>query len=338
MLSDKTLSFLRMAFLRNGYWKLFSLFIAVLIYFSIRSEISHLRVITIPVDAEIDVGTTGAVVETIEPRSVQITVRGSYSEVNQLSVANVRCVVRPKQRKGDLLDSVAVKIKPSNLLGVRGLRVVKIDPNPVMVRFDVPMTLKLPVAAPTVTGKARGRVELSYQQTNAVVKGSRRLLSPLDAETVQIGTEPIDVDGRSQSFNANVRLIPPGDALSAIVEPHEIMVNVLIHSEKKTAKIERVPVIVFQASQTSSPRWRVEPETVDVEVTGRSEVIDGITFGEIVASVSGEAAIAMSSVTNEVAVTLHIRQGLAVDEMRPIPAKVKLIPLSPSANAEPKVQ
>lgn len=337
MLSDKTLSFLRMAFLRNGYWKLFSLIIAVLIYFSIRSEISHLRVITIPVDAEIDVGTTGAVVETIEPRSVQITVRGSYSEVNQLSVANVRCVVRPKQRKGDVLDSVAVKIKPSNLLGVRGLRVVKIDPNPVMVRFDVPMSLKLPVAAPTVTGKARGRVELSYQQTNAVVKGSRRLLSPLDADTVQIGTEPIDVDGRSQSFNANVRLIPPGDAHSAIVEPHEIMVNVLIHSEKKTAKIERVPVIVFQASQTS-PRWRVEPETVDVEVTGRSEVIDGIAFGEIVASVSGEAVIAMSSVTNEVAVTLHIRQGLAVDEMRPIPAKVKLIPLLPSANSEPKVQ
>jgi YbbR domain-containing protein len=188
-----------------------------------------------------------------------------------------------------------------------------------------------------VTGKARGRVELSYQQTNAVVKGSRRLLSPLDADTVQIGTEPIDVDGRSQSFNANVRLIPPGDAHSAIVEPHEIMVNVLIHSEKKTAKIERVPVIVFQASQTS-PRWRVEPETVDVEVTGRSEVIDGIAFGEIVASVSGEAVIAMSSVTNEVAVTLHIRQGLAVDEMRPIPAKVKLIPLLPSANSEPKVQ
>jgi len=333
---DKAILFLRMAFLRNGYWKLFSLIVAVLIYFSIRSEISHLRVITIPVDAEIDVGTTGAVVETIEPRSVQITLRGSYSEVNQLSVANVRCVLRPKQRKGDLLDSVAVKIKPSNLLGVRGLRVVKIDPNPVMIRFDVPMTLQLPVEAPTVTGKARGRVELSYQQTNAVVKGSRRWLSPLDAETVQIGTETIDVDGRSQSFIANVRLIPPGDALNAVVDPPEMLVNVLIRSEKKTTRIERVPVIVVPPLR-AAPRWRVEPGTVDVEITGRSEVVDGIAFGEIVASVSGAAAAASSSVTNNVDVTLHIRQGLAVDEMRPIPDKVKLVPLSPDVDAEPKV-
>ncbi len=336
MRSDKALMLLRMVFLRNGYWKLFSLIIAVLTYFSIRSEISNVRVITIPVDAEIDVGTTGAVVETVEPRSVQVTLRGSYSEVNQLSVANVRCVVRPKQRKGDLLDSVAVKIKPSNLLGVRGLRVAKIDPNPVVVRFDVPMTLRLPVAPPTATGKARGRVKLEYQQTNAVVKGSRRWLSPLDAETVQIGTETIDVDGRSQSFNANVRLIPPGGALNAVVDPPEILVNVLIVSEKKTAKIERVPIVVVQPLQAAH-RWRAEPETVDVEVTGRSEVLDGITFGEIIASVSGTDVPASSSVTNEVTVTLHIRQGLAVDEMRPVPAKVKLLPLQPDVRSEPKV-
>lgn len=336
MRSDKALMLLRMVFLRNGYWKLLSLIIAVLTYFSIRSEISHVRIITIPVDAEIDVGTTGAVVEMVEPRSVQVTLRGSYSEVNQLSVANVRCVVRPKQRKGDLLDSVAVKIKPSNLLGVRGLRVAKIDPNPVVVRFDVPMTLRLPVASPTLTGKARGRVKLEYQQTNAVVKGSRRWLSPLDAETVQIGTETIDVDGRSQSFNANVRLIPPGGALNAVVDPPEILVNVLIVSEKKTAKIERVPIVVVQPVQAAH-RWRAEPETVDVEVTGRSEVVDGITFGEIIASVSGADVPVSSSVTNEVKVTLHIRQGLAVDEMRPVPDKVKLLPLQPDVQAEPKV-
>lgn len=335
MRSDKALMLLRMVFLRNGYWKFLSFIIAVLTYFAVRSEISHVRVITIPVDAEIDVGTVGAVVETVEPRSVQVTLRGSYSEVNQLSVANVRCVVRPKQRKGEPLDSVAVKIKPSNLLGVRGLRVAKIDPNPVVVRFDVPMTLRLPVAPPTVTGKARGRVELSYQQTNAVVKGSRRWLSPLDAETVQIGTETVDVDGRSQSFNANVRLIPPGGALNAVVDPPEILVNVLIVSEKKTAKIEHVPIIVVPPLQAQ--RWRAEPEMVDVEVTGRSEVVDGITFGEIIATVSGADLPASSSVTNEVNVTLHIRQGLAVDEMRPVPAKVKLLPLQPDVRSEPKV-
>ncbi|MDD4101368.1 MAG: hypothetical protein PHU80_01885 [Kiritimatiellae bacterium] len=337
MRSEKVLLLLRMAFLRNGYWKLFSLIIAVLIYFSIRSEISHVRVITIPVDAEIDVDTAGAVVESVEPRSVQVTVRGSYSEVNQLSVANVRCVVRPKQRKGDMLDSVAVKIKPSNLLGVRGLRVAKIDPNPVIVKFDVPMSLQLPVAPPTVTGKARGRVELVFQQTNAVVKGSRRWLSPLDAETVQIGTEAVDVDGRSQSFNTSVRLIPPGGALNAVVDPSEMLVNVLILSEKKTIKIERVPVVITQPFPNGH-RWRAEPEAVDVEVTGRSEVVDAITFGEIMASASGNGLPASLSVTNEVNVTLHIRQGLTVDDMRPLPTKVRLIPVLADLPAQPEAK
>ncbi len=346
MRSDKALLLLRMVFVKNGYWKLFSLIIAVLTYFAIRSEISHVKVITIPVDAEIDIGITGAVVESIEPRSVQVTVRGSYSEVNQLSVANVRCVVHPKQRKGDLLDSVTVKIKPYNLLGVRGLRVVKIEPNPVVVRFDVPMSLQLPVAPPAVTGKARGRVELVYQQTNAVVKGSRRWLSPLDEETIQIETDTIDVDGRAQTFIANVKLIPPGGAVNAVVDPPEMLVNVLILSEKKTVKVERVPIVIAQPLPAVQ-RWRVEPETVDVEVTGRSEVVDSITFGEIIASVSGTAVPTSLSVTNEVNVILHVRHGLSVDEMRPLPPKVKLIPLppkvkviplSPEVNSEPESQ
>ncbi|HPC48572.1 MAG TPA: hypothetical protein PL016_00410, partial [Kiritimatiellia bacterium] len=54
MQRDKVLSILRIVFLNNGYWKLLSLVIAVLVYFSIRAEISHVRVISIPVEAEFD--------------------------------------------------------------------------------------------------------------------------------------------------------------------------------------------------------------------------------------------------------------------------------------------
>lgn len=326
MHTDKALSFLRIVFLKNGYWKLLSLIIAVLIHFSIRSEISHLRVVTIPVEPDFDAVTMGAAIESVEPRSVQITMRGSYSEVNKLDSSTMSCIVRPKQKKNSLLDSVTVKIRTSNLRGVRGVRIVAIDPDEAVVKFDVPMSLQLAVAPPVVQGKARGRVQLVYDQTNAVVKGSRRLLSPLDAEKVQIQTDVIDVEGRSQAFVTRVRLYPPGDAVNAVVEPSDMVVNVLIFSEKATARIEHVPVIVSQPVGSAN-RWVTEPEWVDVEVSGRSEEVKAITFGQIIASVNGNIPVTPLSETNSVPVMMNVQQGLVIDEVKPVPAVVKLIPV-----------
>ena len=334
MKTDKVLSLLRIVFLKNWHWKLLSLSIAVLVHFSIRAEISHLRVVTIPVEPDFDASAMGVAIESVEPRSVQITMRGSYSDVNNLDSSKMSCVVRPKQKKNSLQDSVPVKIRNSNFRGVRNVRVVNIEPNVVVVKFDVPMSLQLAVAPPVVQGKARGRIQLVYEQTNAVVKGSRRLLSPLDAETVQIQTDPIDVEGRSQTFATSVRLYPPGDAVNAVVEPSDMVVNVIVFSEKATAKIEHVPVVVSQPA-ASANRWVTDPEWVDVEVTGRSEVVKSITFGQITASVNGNIPITPHSETNEVPVNVHVQQGLSVDEAKTVPSAVKLIPL-PVPSLTPK--
>ncbi len=327
MRPDKVMSFLRIVFIKNGYWKLLSLVIAVLIHFAIRAEISHLQVVTVPVVTDFDSNTMGAAIESVEPRSVQITLRGSYAEVSKLDVSKASCLVRPKQKKNSLLDTVPVKIRSTSLRGVRGVRVVKIEPSVVVVKFDVPMSLQLAVASPVVQGKARGRVQLVYEQTNAVVKGSRRLLSPLDAGKVQIQTDVIDVEGRSQSFTTNVRLYPPGDAVNAVVEPSDMVVNVMIISEKATARIEHVPVVVSQPA-ASANRWVTDPQWVDVEVTGRSEVVKAITFGQIIASVNGNIPLTSISETNQVPVLVHVQQGLVIDEVLPVPTTVKLIPVA----------
>ena len=333
MRTSEALSILRIVFVRNGYWKLLSLVIAVLIYFSIRSEISHVRIITVPVETEFESVGLGSAIESSEPRSVQVTLRGSYSEVNQLALPAVRCVVRPKQKKGALLDTVAVKIGHGNLRGVRGLRVLKVDPNVVVVKFDVPMTVELAVAPPAVEGKARGIAEPVYEQTRALVKGSRRLLSTLDPTKVQIQPEAINVEGRSQTFSARVRLIPPGDVANLVVEPPEMVVNVKIISEKSTVKLERVPVVVSQPYAAPN-RWKTDPEWIDVELTGRSEVVQAIRFGEITATVNGNLPLTPNE-TNEVPVMVHVQQGLSIDGAKPMPERVKLIPLAPVTAGAP---
>jgi hypothetical protein len=326
MFANRVLLVLRVVFLNNGYWKLLSLVIAVLIYFSIRADISHVRVVSVPVETDIETGTDGAAIWSIEPRSVQVTLRGSYSDVSQLAASSLRCEVRPKQKKNMPLDTISIKVSHSNLRGVAGVRVAKIEPSTVVVKFDVPISLLLAVAPPALEGKARGTVQLVYDQTNAVVKGSRRLLSALDVAKTQILAEPIDVDGRSQTFSTRVRLFPPGDAVNAVVDPPDMVVNVMLTSEKATARIERVPVIVSQPFQTPA-RWRPDPEWVDVELTGRSEVVKAVKFDEIMVSVNGNIPLSPAE-TNTVPVIVHLRQGLVVDGVKPLPEAVKLIPLS----------
>ena len=330
MTAKQVLAFLKIAFLKNGYWKLLSLTIAVLIHFSVRSEISYLRVITVPVEVDFDaasMGSQGAALESVEPRSVRLNLRGSYSDVNRLDSSQMSCMVRPRLKLGSMQDGVEVKIRSSSLRGLpRGVRVVGIEPNTAMVKFDVPMSLTLPVAPPVVHGKARGRVQLVYDQTNAVVKGSWRILSPLDVEKVRVQADAIDVEGRSQSFATRVRLIPPGDAVNAVTDPPDMVVNVQIISEKATARIERVPIVVAQPIGSAN-RWITEPAWVDIEVTGRSEEVKAVTFEQLVASVNGNIPVTPNSVTTEVPVMVHVLQGVKVDATAPHPPVVRLIPV-----------
>ena len=331
MTAKRVLAFLKLAFVKNGYWKLLSLTIAVFIHFSVRSEISHLRVITVPVEVDFDaasMGSQGAALESVEPRSVRLNLRGSYSDVNRIDISQMGCVVRPRLKTGaSMKDSAEVKIRASSLRGVpRSVRVVGIEPDTAVVKFDVPMALTLAVAPPVVHGKARGRVQLVYDQTNAVVKGSWRVLSLLNAEKVRVQADAIDVEGRSQSFATRVRLIPPGDAVNAVAVPPDMVVNVQIISEKATARVERVPIVVAQPIGAPN-RWVTEPAWVDIEVTGRSEEVKAIGFEQLVASVNGNIPVAPQGVTNEVPVMVHVLQGVTVDATAPIPPVVRLIPV-----------
>lgn len=329
---NRVVQMLRIMFVNNGYWKLFSLIIAVLVHFAIRSEISEIRVVTIPVEADFDVSNKEAAIESFVPRSVRVTLRGSYSDVNKLDNNQMSCILRPKQKPGSPKETVNLRIGSSNLRGIRGVSIVKIEPDSANVMFGVQATMKMAIDAPRVNGKARGRVELVMEQTNVVVKGSRSTLNQLDPNTARVQPEAIDVEGRSQSFTTRVKLYPPGNAQNAVVEPSEIVVNVKIISEKATVTLEQVPVMVVQPTGATT-RWIVDPPVVRIEITGRSEEVKSVTFGQVVATVNGNIPITPGSMTNEVPVLLHIEQGVKVDEVQSLPESVKLIPIMETTSA-----
>jgi len=331
---NKYRTVLHLVFLNNGYWKLFALVIAILVYFSIRSDISHVKVISVPVDVTNDSSAGDAAIWSVEPRSVKVKIRGSYNEISQLDDSTIKCVIRARQKSSSILDTVSIKLRSKHIQGVRDARIIKIEPARIEVKFDIPDSVTLEVAPPAIEGSAHGSVRLSYDVTNAVIKGSRRLLSTLDVENTRIQCEPVDVDGRLESFVTRVRLVPPGDAANVEIDPLDMVVNIYITSENSSTIIERVPVIVSQPD-SSVNKWITEPHFVNIKVSGRSELLKSVQFGDIMASVNGNVPV-VPGLTNDVPVIVHVKQGLAVDTVTSLPEKVKLIPLMQSESAEPE--
>ena len=323
---NKYKAIFHLLFLNNGYWKLLALIIAVLVYFTIRSDISHMRVISVPVELTSDSADDDAAVWSIEPRSVKVSIRGSYVETSEIADSTIKCVIRAKQKSSSIMDAVRIKVRAKHIQGIRDARVVKIDPAYIDVKFDVPASFQLAVAPPVTEGSARGTVKLSYDVTNAVVTGSRRLLGSLDLENTQIQCEPIDVTDRLESFTTRVRLVPPGDASNLTLDPAEMFVNVYVTSEKATRKVEGVPVIITQPAGSPN-QWTVEPNRVDIEISGRSELLKDVQFGDVMASVNGNVPI-VPGLTNQVPVIAHVRQGLEVDSAKSVPENVNLIPVA----------
>jgi len=323
---------LRLMFVRDWTWKLVSLVIACLLYFSINTQISHRRTLSVPVDVAFDSAGTGVVIESVEPRAVQVTLRGSYSALNQLNPEIMQFDTRPKRKKNNAAqaDSETIKLSRFQLRNATSLRVVDIDPTRVLVKYDVPMDLTLGIARPEITGTARGQVSLSYGLTNAVVTGSRRLLATLAPSKAQVLSAPINVEGRTTSFQTRVSLYPPGDQTRLKVAPSDMVVNVHITSEMSSTRIEHVPVLIIAAATDTTP-WVCAPSFVDLEVTGAEAEIARIRPGDF--SVLADAThLDGDTAGDRIPLTVFARQGITVTAVT-MPASVELT-RPPSTNPE----
>jgi hypothetical protein len=123
-------------FVRNWFWKLLSLAIAILIYYSIRAEISDLRTIAVPILGD------GCVVTSTQPQVVYVTLRGSATELEQLYTPAVHFTVKRPSQPRDAKEAIqleTIRLKPSALRQIGRLRVARIEPSLVNVQFECPV-------------------------------------------------------------------------------------------------------------------------------------------------------------------------------------------------------
>lgn len=142
MQTIKVRSILWLLFLRDWPWKVLSFAIAIMIYFSVRAEISYLRTFPVPV-----MGDVGCVVTSAKPQTVHVTLRGSETELSQLYTPAIYVAVAPSSKGTNEIETI--RLKSSALRQIGSLRVVRIEPNFVNVRFERPTRVEAPQAQQT---------------------------------------------------------------------------------------------------------------------------------------------------------------------------------------------
>lgn len=308
----------RRAILHQPGIKIFALVLAVVIFYGVRGIISNTVVYTIPV--ELDMDDVDIAILDLEPASVRVTLRGAISELRQLAEDDISVVVRP--RSTDPTGEVYLPIRARHVRGRGGARVANLEPHSVRVAYDRQDTRIFPVAEPLVLGKpARGRVEIDYEPREVQVRGAVRHLDWLGTEQLQLHTEPVDVEGRMQSFSRRVRVVPPDETWLGEITPGEITVRVNIVLETVTREIGEMPVAVA-VSPGVGGHVSLAPSNATIRVSGRADAVNRLAPEKLTVFVDARE-LGMDRAA-ELPLQIFVPQGLGLETVTVEPRSVRV--------------
>ena len=269
---------IRKAIVNNWRLKAIAAVLAVAAYYAIRGATSYEVVYEAPVVVRVD--DPGVALLDQDPKSVQVTFRGSQEDLRRIDQKQLRVVIRP--RATGPAGSERIAFTPRDVEGAAGARVERIVPATVALFFDRQEEKEVSVEAPMTVGTPLvGHVELDYSPKTVKITGPRQRLKEQDKLT----TEPVDVDGRIASFTRQVKVLPPSNTWLAKIQPSEIRVDVRIVTESLDKTLDRVPVLVLSDPLAEARRVKPEPAVVKMTLSGRADAVEKAAAGAIAAYV-----------------------------------------------------
>lgn len=164
-----------------------------------------------------------------QEQEVQVRVRGSSKRVRELDPDQVDVQVKLGRRPG----SVVVSLGPDNVLTPDGLEVMSVAPSTLTVEVEREINRRIRVE-PSLEGEAApgaraGEPEVFPNQV--LVTGPESLV----ANTEVLRTRPVNITGRSATFEVEVAVVPP-DPLLQVMQPARVSVRVPIQPPKPDPK------------------------------------------------------------------------------------------------------
>ncbi len=294
-------AWLRNILRQNWGLKLLATFLAILTYYAIRGATRYEVEYSIPVDVEVS---PGIAVLAKNPDQVDVRLRGSQDDLLNLDqkLLKARVSVRDETLGG---RPQSVTIAPRDIVGARGVSVVMIEPPEVMITFDHEFETTFSVAKPETIGEPLlGNVEVQYSPQTVTIRGPKTRIAELKAGGHdQVIADPVDVDGRVESFSKRVAVHSPGGDWASKIDPEEITVQVNIIKKSVTRSWESLPVRAIRGAEASGPVV-IDPPVVDVTLEGRSELLENVSERDI--RIFVDCYRVDPAVTNELPVQVHL--------------------------------
>lgn len=203
--------------------------------------------------------------------SVDVVFRGSQDDIQRLDARRIQAIVELTGASGELSHEIVMK--PGMIKGVRGVRAVAIHPERILVKLDRQAEKRVPVKGRTLGSPLFGQVEaVTCEPSTVLLLGPAQKLKTTEC----VYTQPVEVDGRVESFIRRTAVQAPGDNWVAHMEPGDVQVKVSIAGKSAGQLWKNIPVSAVVESG-SSLVVDLDPLSVDVIATGR---IDTSAAGE----------------------------------------------------------
>ena len=198
------------------------------------------RSVTVPVRVFPDERKNVAVVGVV-PENVVVSIRGSREDMETVRDEALCVDLRPSPAAGVASEDLVVRKKDVMNLS-KNVRIDAIAPSKVSVEYDFMWSSEATdcIAKPQLVGleELRGSARIAEASMGALagrkvtIYGSRKSLLAFTAKGIRLPTDPVNVEGKTESFEAVVAIRPPADSGITKVEPERVPVRVEIEIEK----------------------------------------------------------------------------------------------------------
>lgn len=263
--------------------KLASLVLATVAWYGIREAINNeSEVSDIPISIVHD---EGWAVMSLTPETVDVRFQGARSDLAALTRDNVSVVVdvRGKKTPGRVFT---MDLGAHHVVAARGCRVVTVNPRRISFSLDREGERAIPVKAELQGGPMEGFevTRVTCDPPTVMVRGPMAGLSQME----HVLTQPLDMEGRLQSFRTRVSLGEPSGTPGMRFEPDRVQVFVELTEHTENLILQNVIVQTLGRPGSAAIR-RVEPAVVAVTLAGRPVALGKLRPGDLQAFVDTTA-------------------------------------------------
>lgn len=293
---------------RDAPLKLFSLFIALVLYFFVTDESAESVDVAFPIEYRLadDIVLMGD-----SPTTIEVTLSGPWAGVRSYDAARLKPVVVDLRNAGPGVTTY--RIVEDDIVAPGGMSIVAVRPSQVELTLDRKVERQVEVQADLGNEKpAFGYevVDVDVEPSRVRVSGPSKAMQALE----HVFTRPLDLAGRDQTFTDDIELRPLQPPLR--LRDRSVSVTVEIREEYVTRAFN---VRVVPTEVSAAVRVTPEPETVKVELRGPRRVLEGFDKQNLVAYVDVATEVAQGLREVEKTVTLS-GQPERASLLGPLPA------------------